>query len=235
MIGVHRSTLDIQRVVENNLRYYLTHAGVPDHPNVQPTAHTGFHSDSTVATAISCRPEEDGDNGSGKCSQVNTADISDADNDDPPDETDVVLDRDQLVGNPLPGNSANGEAGGHSETHTRDAAVVLTGAVDGEPVPAPGIIATNESHEFGQNPHAAIGATIPWSKGGVEYPVDLFDVLEAWIFDHLRETLHAEFMLSGHFQEYTRFLHIQNRPVAENDFILFRVLGRGGFGAVNGE
>ncbi|CAN0037537.1 unnamed protein product, partial [Sphacelaria rigidula] len=64
--------------------------------------------------------------------------------------------------------------------------------------------------------------------------IDLFDVLEAWIFEYLRDNVHAPFMLSGHFQEYTRFLHIQHRPVTENDFILFRVLGRGGFGAVNG-
>ena len=76
--------------------------------------------------------------------------------------------------------------------------------------------------------------TPPQGTGTEEYCSDLFDVLEAWVFEHLREKLHAGFLLSSHFQEYTRFLNVQHRPVTENDFILFRILGRGGFGAVNG-
>ncbi|CAN0161019.1 unnamed protein product, partial [Hapterophycus canaliculatus] len=66
------------------------------------------------------------------------------------------------------------------------------------------------------------------------YQTNLFDVLERWILEHLRDKLHCGFLLSSHFQEYTRFLHVQQKPVTENDFILFRILGRGGFGAVNG-
>ena len=73
------------------------------------------------------------------------------------------------------------------------------------------------------------------SAGAQDYPSDLFDYLEVYVFDHLRRSLHADFLLSSHFQEYTRFLHVQHRPVKESDFILFRVLGRGGFGAVNGK
>lgn len=88
----------------------------------------------------------------------------------------------------------------------------------------------------GKNEIADTGAPVRGLGAGAKhYTRGLFDVLEMWVFDHLRETLHADFLLSNQFQEYTRFLHVQHRPVVENDFILFRVLGRGGFGAVNGE
>lgn len=73
------------------------------------------------------------------------------------------------------------------------------------------------------------------SEGSKDYPIDLFDAMEGWTFEHLERNVGAAFLLSKHFQEYTRFLHIQHQPVTEHDFILFRVLGRGGFGAVNGE
>lgn len=76
--------------------------------------------------------------------------------------------------------------------------------------------------------------SLPPNAVAEKYEADLFDVLEAWILEHLREKLHCGFLLSSQFQEYTRFLHVQHRPVTENDFILFRILGRGGFGAVNG-
>ncbi|CAM9523099.1 unnamed protein product [Discosporangium mesarthrocarpum] len=68
----------------------------------------------------------------------------------------------------------------------------------------------------------------------VDSSPELFDVLEGCVFNYLRDTLQASFLLSEQFIEYTRFLCVQRKPVSENDFILFRVLGRGGFGAVNG-
>ncbi|CAM9134526.1 unnamed protein product [Choristocarpus tenellus] len=67
-----------------------------------------------------------------------------------------------------------------------------------------------------------------------EYRPELFDVLEGWVFAHLQDTLHSPFLLSDQFNEYVKFLCLQEKPVSESDFILFRVLGRGGFGAVNG-
>lgn len=36
------------------------------------------------------------------------------------------------------------------------------------------------------------------------------------------------------FKQYQSFVYLSKKPVSEDDFTLFRVLGRGGFGQVNG-
>ncbi|KAG5175645.1 kinase-like domain-containing protein [Tribonema minus] len=61
-----------------------------------------------------------------------------------------------------------------------------------------------------------------------------FDALEAWAFEQLRAAAHAAYLASPQHAQFLAFSALQARPLAEADFILFRVLGRGGFGAVNG-
>lgn len=175
------------------------------------------------------------EDGTGLCSQVNTADISEADNEDVLDEAGVAASQQQQLGGPCDDANTNGKEAPTDVSKAPAAVARLAGSTDVQTDVARSDAATNGALKVvSRHPHAATGVPIPWSEGAMKYPIDLFDVIEAWVFEHLRENLHAEFMLSGHFQEYTRFLHIQHRPVTENDFILFRVLGRGGFGAVNG-
>ncbi|CAM9968188.1 unnamed protein product, partial [Laminaria digitata] len=198
-----------------------------------PTARASCGGDSIgPISGTSCR--NGNDDKSGRCSQVDTADISDADNDDQPDAADVAADRRNLVGDALEPAEANEAVRGNGLNHTPAKAVMLPGANGahfGLPRDAG---ATNGAQERARYQAATVGVTLPQGAGAEEYEPDLFDVLEAWVFEHLREKLHAGFVLSSHFQEYTRFLNVQHRPVTENDFILFRILGRGGFGAVNG-
>lgn len=173
------------------------------------------------------------EDGTAICSQVNTADISEADNEEVLDEAGVGGSQEQRLGGPC--HDTNGREAPSDVVKAPTAVARLAGSTHVQTDVARSGAATNGANKVvGRHPHAMTGIPIPWSKGAMGYPIDLFDIIEAWVFEHLRENLHAEFMLSGHFQEYTRFLHIQHRPVTENDFILFRVLGRGGFGAVNG-
>lgn len=210
---------------------------LPNDSVLQATARAGCRTDSIGAIAGNARSPGNGDGKAGKISQVNTADISEPENDEPEndepsDAADDVVPREELVGGALASVKANDEV--PSTSHAPVEAVAVTGKEDAEPDLTRDVVAVNGAHETDRCQHATMRVTLPLSTAAEEYPADLFDVLEAWVFDYLREKLHADFLLSSHFQEYTRFLHVQHRPVTENDFILFRVLGRGGFGAVNG-
>eukprot|EP00904_Undaria_pinnatifida_P005396 jgi/Undpi1/1987/HiC_scaffold_12.g05374.m1 len=199
-----------------------------------PTARASCGGDSSgPISGPSCR--NGNDDKSGRCSQVDTADISDADNDDQPDGADVAAERRNMEGDALAAGEANEQVGGgNGRNHAPAKAAMLPGG-NGTHFGSPrDVEATNGGQERARHQAATAGVTPPQGTGTEEYCSDLFDVLEAWVFEHLREKLHAGFLLSSHFQEYTRFLNVQHRPVTENDFILFRILGRGGFGAVNG-
>lgn len=65
-------------------------------------------------------------------------------------------------------------------------------------------------------------------------PFNLFDKLDSIIFSYLKETHWETFKNSEDYVKYFNFLTLSERPVTENDFALYRVLGRGGFGVVNG-
>lgn len=157
--------------------------------------------------------------------------MSEAELDESPDAADDV-------GGAIPASAkaVDRKWGGNGVHNPPILAVALTGAEGGRSHPPGGVVVGSGGESGVRCQSATNGVPPPLSAGAAdEYPTDLFDVLEAWVFEHLRDTLHSDFLLSGHFQEYTRFLHVQHRPVLENDFILFRVLGRGGFGAVNGK
>lgn len=152
--------------------------------------------------------------------------MSEAEVDDPPDAADVVG-KEESIGCAFALNVPNGDPTGNGIHQISTGASGVTQS-DADKTPDFDAVGGKKIADCGAPVHG-LGA------GAKDYTRDLFDVLEAWVFGHLRETLHADFLLSNQFQEYTRFLHVQHRPVVENDFILFRVLGRGGFGAVNGE
>lgn len=62
----------------------------------------------------------------------------------------------------------------------------------------------------------------------------LFDKVDHLVFTCLREKYFAEFQESKDWSTYFQFACISQKKVTESDFALFRVLGRGGFGLVNG-
>ena len=68
----------------------------------------------------------------------------------------------------------------------------------------------------------------------VELPVDLFDKLEFIVFSLLKEAHLESFKASPYYTEYINFMMLCTKPLTIDDFTLFRVLGRGGFGVVNG-
>ena len=68
----------------------------------------------------------------------------------------------------------------------------------------------------------------------VEAPRDLFDKIDKAVFEYLKHKHLAEFQQSAHYTKLFQLLSLASKPVTEEDFSLFRVLGRGGFGLVNG-
>jgi len=62
----------------------------------------------------------------------------------------------------------------------------------------------------------------------------LFDRLDVIVFSYLKEKYWESFKNSEDYVKYFNYLTLSEKPVTENDFTLFRVLGRGGFGVVNG-
>jgi hypothetical protein len=66
------------------------------------------------------------------------------------------------------------------------------------------------------------------------FPDDLFDKLEFIVFCSLRTAHQDSFRASNYYTEYINFIMLSTKPLTIDDFTLFRVLGRGGFGVVNG-
>ena len=67
-----------------------------------------------------------------------------------------------------------------------------------------------------------------------KHPDDLWDKLDAVVFDGVIKSVGKEWKDHVTYKKLCQFLYIQDAPVDEDDFGLFRVLGRGGFGLVNG-
>ena len=68
----------------------------------------------------------------------------------------------------------------------------------------------------------------------VQFNSRLFDPLESWVFEQLQSNVFESYLRSNWFKDYLKFFYIQHEPLKENDFVVFRLLGRGGFGEVNG-
>ena len=62
----------------------------------------------------------------------------------------------------------------------------------------------------------------------------LFDKAETVVMESLRRDYWNLFLESQEFLKAKQFLWYQDRPVVPEDFYIMRVLGRGGFGLVNG-
>ena len=63
--------------------------------------------------------------------------------------------------------------------------------------------------------------------------MDVFDEIENIVFNYLVEHHFMPFKMSPYWTRHFQFLYMTERKVVEEDFALFRVLGRGGFGLVN--
>lgn len=68
-----------------------------------------------------------------------------------------------------------------------------------------------------------------------ELPENLFDEAEIIVAENIRENHWASFQRSEYHTKLLNYLWYQDRTVVEEDFFVIRVLGRGGFGLVNGE
>lgn len=63
---------------------------------------------------------------------------------------------------------------------------------------------------------------------------ELFDEVEYVVFSSLKQGHSDSFKASSYYTEYINFMVLSTKPLTIDDFTLFRVLGRGGFGVVNG-
>lgn len=201
----------------------------------QPTA-TGKRAADSIGVSGVTGEQGGRDEQSGKSSLVNTADLSEQDANEQLDAASGdVQRREEISGGGLAAQNVNGGAVGKGEGHAPfEATKPLAGANGEQENPPSEPTTAGDITKSGTDQPRTSGLALPPNTEAERYPADLFDVLEAWILEYLRDKLHCGFLLSSHFQEYARFLHVQQRPVTENDFILFRILGRGGFGAVNG-
>lgn len=89
----------------------------------------------------------------------------------------------------------------------------------------------------GTGPLALGGALWDEAVGGhnsKNYDDLLWDKLDAIVFAQLKTKVAAGFKGSLMHEKMCQFLYLQEATVEEDDFALFRVLGRGGFGMVNG-
>jgi len=94
-------------------------------------------------------------------------------------------------------------------------ALRLTGA------PYTELVGLLQNREFGAVDNEPIGRNV-------------FDAVELIVFKYLTDKHMDGFKESELYIKYFKFLYLQRKPVTEDDFTLFRVLGRGGFGLVNG-
>jgi beta-adrenergic-receptor kinase len=67
----------------------------------------------------------------------------------------------------------------------------------------------------------------------VKVPTDVFDELDDIVFAYLCETHFEAFKQSTWWTKHFQFMCMTERTIVEDDFAVFRVLGRGGFGLVN--
>jgi len=76
--------------------------------------------------------------------------------------------------------------------------------------------------------------TVTKSVADGQFPDTLWDKVDEVVFTALVKKTGSGFSSSTLFDKMTQFLYLQEATVEEDDFALFRVLGRGGFGLVNG-
>jgi beta-adrenergic-receptor kinase len=92
----------------------------------------------------------------------------------------------------------------------------------------------NSLHQKSQEGHEVL-PTEPFSK--CSFPIlqdSLFDQLDIAIFLRVKRRYERDFFLSTYWKRYISTMIQCEKPVTLDDFYLFRTLGRGGFGLVNG-
>ena len=65
-------------------------------------------------------------------------------------------------------------------------------------------------------------------------PTTILDTAQAVVLQSFQDTYWDAFLASPQWLRCRHFLWYRDRPVVPNDFFVMRVLGRGGFGLVNG-
>lgn len=83
------------------------------------------------------------------------------------------------------------------------------------------------------NMHSDWSST-PVATNPKQINVSLFDDVDRIVFHYLKTKYTKEFQESPYWTRYFEFMFQTDKPVTEDDFSLFRILGRGGFGMVNG-
>lgn len=91
------------------------------------------------------------------------------------------------------------------------------------------------SSNTGATVHMTVEDESFFARKQQKFPVVLFDKLELVAWETLSQAHYSNFIASPMFKQYQHFLYLSKKAVTEDDFTLFRVLGRGGFGQVNGK
>jgi beta-adrenergic-receptor kinase len=73
-----------------------------------------------------------------------------------------------------------------------------------------------------------------FADSGYNELAEMYDVIDGLVVEFFTKTRDNDFKHSRHFREYIQIRCMEVQGVKEADFSLFRVLGRGGFGMVNG-
>ncbi len=63
--------------------------------------------------------------------------------------------------------------------------------------------------------------------------IHLFDEIDAILYSYLQDTFYKNFLQSDIFYKYLQFMAMGSRRIVADDFCIYRVLGRGGFGVVS--
>jgi len=105
----------------------------------------------------------------------------------------------------------------------------------GSPVAGGNTGASDAGNSTGAIVHMTVEEESFFARKQQKFPATLFDKLELVVWDTLSQAHFNSFIASPMFKQYQHFLYLSKKAVTEDDFTLFRVLGRGGFGQVNGK
>lgn len=92
----------------------------------------------------------------------------------------------------------------------------------------------NSQSTHGRSSDRAPAQQMSFSEPVKSCPASLFDELEACVLYSLEQMHLKDFRASVFHKRLMSFLYLQTKRVNEEDFTVLRVLGRGGFGMVNG-
>lgn len=141
-------------------------------------------------------------------------------------------------------NSASVIPSGSSASKSRDGEDVsgaaasdgshLGGSLTSPPSCSPTTQQSNNILCIGGEPVNSVVSQLPALDANARVSLSMFDRLDAIVFSCLQENFFRGFLTSPEWRKYLSLMLAGQKKVTEADFTLFRVLGRGGFGLVNG-